>query len=617
MRKLSTSEFLANVKSRLRGAVDLSKFEYTGTGTKSTAICPIHGEFLITPNALMNGIGCKVCSTVSRGKKSRLSYEEFLGRSNKKHSNKYIYSAENFSTSLKKISIICPDHGEFYQTPHSHMGGSGCPECAKIKIGSKCKLSQEEFVARLESLGTNYGLALIQYRGMFNKITLVCPEHGEFQAQAGNVLYNGSGCPKCARESNGKRSRKSFYNWVADSRSIHGDVYEYLSIRYDGNKAYLKVSCKTHGEFEQLATDHTKGIGCRKCAKPMYDLVSFVSIAEQVHKGLYNYSKSEYTGALDNVTIICNKHGEFQQSPSSHINGQGCPKCANVGPSEAQTEIKDFLQRHVNVIEEYSLPGTRKRLDIFMPTLNLAVEYHGLIWHSSRFKQDTREDFKKHKLADSLGVRVIHVYEDEWKLKRSVVERTLLSAIGKLPRIFARSTKLVELSTSEADTFYEANHLQGKCMAEVAYGLTHDGELVACMSFGVARSNRKNTDKEIWELERYAATKTIVGGAGKLLSAFVKSDRAREIVSYSDSRAFSGNMYKALGFKLEGESAPDYKYTNGNYRFGRQHKSKYQRKNLPNILVKFDPEKSETENCRDNGLYQIFDCGKRKWVLTV
>lgn len=616
MRKLTQGEFLVKVADRLSGPWDLSRFVYSGTSAKGVAVCPDHGEFQITPNALMNGIGCNECAKVSRGKKRRLTQEEFLSKVKAVHGDRYDYSEALYQGQNKKVTIKCKEHGQFSQTPDSHLNGRGCPECGRKAIGDGSRLSRDEFLRRLLELNTGYGLDEVRYESMSRHITLVCKEHGRFSAQAGNVLYRKSGCPKCAVESNGKRSRKSFESYVNRARAVHGERFEYLGVEYENAQAYLMVYCREHGEFRQLANSHLNGVGCIKCSKPIWDTDSFIVEANKVHENKYSYFGANYTGSTNKVVITCPDHGEFLQLPSCHVHlAQGCPKCANIGPSEAQLEIYKFLSNHTKVELEYTLADTRKRLDMFVPNLNLAVEYHGLIWHSTKFKEDPREDYKKHKLAESLGIRVIHIYEDEWKLRRSVVERTLLSAIGKLPRVFARSTKLVELSTSEADTFYEVNHLQGKCMAEVAYGLRHDGELVACMSFGVARSNRRNTDKEIWELERYAATKTIVGGAGKLLNAFIKSGRAREIVSYSDSRVFSGNMYRALGFDLVDESAPDYKYTNGNYRFGRQHKSKYQRKNLPSILTRFDPEKSEAENCRDNGLYQIFDCGKRKWIL--
>lgn len=617
MKKLSQAEFLSKVMGRLKGALDLSKFEYVNNSTKSTAICPRHGEFLIKPNSLMNGVGCKQCSTKIRGEKRRVTYEEFIARAGLKHNSKYIYSPEGYETSTSKIAIVCPEHGKFYQVAHAHMSGNGCPECSKIKIGDSCRLSQDEFMARLKDQNTPYDLSLVAYKSMGDEIVLSCPEHGQFSARAGNILYNKSGCPECGRSRTGVASRRSFESYVEEARQVHGERFEYTGLEYRDAQAYLVILCKEHGQFKQQAYGHLKGIGCEKCSKPMYNLESFIKIASDVHNDLYSYSESTYTAALGKVTIICAKHGRFQQSPSSHINGQGCPACAKVGPSNAQVEILDYVKNYTDAISEYTIPNTRRRLDVFIPQLNLAIEYHGLIWHSSKFQIDPRSDYKKHKLAESHGIRVIHVYEDEWRLNRSVVERVLLSAIGKLPRVYARKTEVALLTTAAADKFYETNHLQGKCLAEVNYGLTYQGELVACMSFGVARSNRTNSDKSVWELERYAATKTVVGGASKLLKAFISSGRASTIVSYSDTRAFTGNMYKELGFDLVSESPPDYKYVNGNYRFGRQHKSRYQRRHLQTLLPSFDPSKSETENCRDHGLYQIFDCGKKKWVLAL
>ena len=135
------------------------------------------------------------------------------------------------------------------------------------------------------------------------------------------------------------------------------------------------------------------------------------------------------------------------------------------------------------------------------------------------------------------------------------------------------------------------------------------------MSFAVCRSVRTNTDKGLWELQRYAASMTVVGGAGKLLRHFLSINPCHTVVSYSDNRLFTGNMYKKIGFTLAHETDPDYCYVSNSIKDGRIHKSKFQRKYLPSKLKNFDPDKTEVENCFNNGWYQLFDCGKKKWVL--
>jgi hypothetical protein len=245
----------------------------------------------------------------------------------------------------------------------------------------------------------------------------------------------------------------------------------------------------------------------------------------------------------------------------------------------------------------------------------LAVEFHGLIWHSTAFSLDPLKDYKKHMAAEAAGIRIMHVYQDEWDKKRDIVERTLLSATGSLHKIYARNTTVSLVDHKVAAEFFALNHLQGSGQPGCCIGLLQGSTMVACMSFGMARSIRTNIDKGLWELQRYASTCTVIGGASRLLHHFINLNLCHTLVSYSDSRLFSGNMYAKLGFTLEHHTEPDYCYVNNNSNVGRVHKAKFQRKYLPNTLASFDPSKTEVQNCYDNGWYQLFDCGKKKWVL--
>ena len=59
----------------------------------------------------------------------RSSKEEFIKRANEKHGDKYNYSKVDYVNNQAKVCIICPEHGEFWQTPNSHLNGVGCPKC--------------------------------------------------------------------------------------------------------------------------------------------------------------------------------------------------------------------------------------------------------------------------------------------------------------------------------------------------------------------------------------------------------------------------------------------------------------------------------------------------------
>lgn len=619
MKKLTQEEFITRALSRARRPIDLSQFVYSGSAAKSTAVCPTHGPFQISANALMNRIGCAKCFESTRGQSKKLTQAEFLDRAKSVHGNKYDYSKSSYQGSQTKLVITCKTHGDFKQGANSHLSGRGCPKCRNDATSARGRMSADKFILRCgEVHGDKYNLSKVRYSGMSKKIEVICSSHGSFFPTAGNFVGLGSGCPVCGKESVGRQSRKPFEYYVQKSAAKHGGKFTYTGITYRGSTAYLQITCPVHGEFEQVAQDHIKGVGCTKCSTPMYDQKSFIHLANITHGNRYSYEKSQYSKALDKVQITCPTHGPFWQTPNSHVNGgQGCPRCAGVGPSCGQLEVAEFLMGHTEVIIEKRLSSSNMRLDIFLPEHNLAVEYHGLIWHSTKFSKEPRRDYIKHKLAESDGIRLVHIYQDEWEFQPDVVKRTLLSAIKQLPKIGARKTEVRTVDQDSANTFFNENHLQGAPNSSVFLGLYYENNLISCMSFGVARSVRRNTDKHLWELQRYASTCTVVGGAGKLLSKFISLNLAHSIISYSDTRLFSGAMYEKLGFILVHETRPDYCYVSHSLSNGRVHKSKFQRKHLAKKLSVFDPSKSESQNCFDNGWYQLFDCGKKKWVLNI
>ena len=123
------------------GNYDFSKADYVKNSQKITVICNEHGEFLITPNALLAGECCSKCSKVYRP-----TTEEFIERAKTVHGNKYDYNKVEYINSKTKICIICPEHGEFWQIPYSHLNGQGCPKCVMSHMENKIK----EFLINLQ-----------------------------------------------------------------------------------------------------------------------------------------------------------------------------------------------------------------------------------------------------------------------------------------------------------------------------------------------------------------------------------------------------------------------------------------------------------------------------------
>lgn len=96
---------------------------------KIKIICPVHGEFFQTTYGHIRGNGCPKCSYEKESEKVCLGYYEFTKRCNKIHNNKYSYELVEYKNNRNKVEIICPVHGSFYQYPHDHLNGCGCPKC--------------------------------------------------------------------------------------------------------------------------------------------------------------------------------------------------------------------------------------------------------------------------------------------------------------------------------------------------------------------------------------------------------------------------------------------------------------------------------------------------------
>lgn len=108
---------------------DYSKTSYSNIKTNVIIICPIHGEFKQKPKDHLSGCGCSECGYITRIEKKTTNVNKFINQANLIHNNKYDYKNLIYKSAHDKIKIICPIHGEFEQTAHSHLNGSGCPKC--------------------------------------------------------------------------------------------------------------------------------------------------------------------------------------------------------------------------------------------------------------------------------------------------------------------------------------------------------------------------------------------------------------------------------------------------------------------------------------------------------
>ena len=180
-------EFIENARSIHENKYDYSKVDYKNNYTKVCIICPKHGEFWQLPKCHLKGQGCPKCNG-----KIKKSTEEFIEEARKVHGDKYDYSKVNYVTNHTKACIICPEHGEFWQSPLNHLHNHGCPMCSKTS-----KSNTEDFINKsLEINGNKYDYSKTNYVTSHTKVCITCEKHGDFWIFPFDHLRN-QGCPKC------------------------------------------------------------------------------------------------------------------------------------------------------------------------------------------------------------------------------------------------------------------------------------------------------------------------------------------------------------------------------------------------------------------------------------
>ncbi len=202
MAKLTTEEFIARAKAVHGDRYDYSKVEYVNNSTPVVIICPEHGAFEQRPNNHFNGNGCPKCARATQSAQQAMSQEVWIERAKRIHQNKYDYSKVAYVNNHTPISIICPIHGEFTQSPASHISGKGCPICGM----SKNKLSQEEARIRISDKLSKFPYEVVEpfvYRGdRDTDVTIHCKIHDfTWTTSWHQVIYAGTnltgGCPEC------------------------------------------------------------------------------------------------------------------------------------------------------------------------------------------------------------------------------------------------------------------------------------------------------------------------------------------------------------------------------------------------------------------------------------
>lgn len=275
----------------------------------------------------------------------RITQEDYITECKNVHGNRYDYSKTTYIKARSRLTIICRVHGEITVHAHKHMKGSNCPSCSSIARGRKIKDTFDTVVAKANRVHNNkYSYPVQKYINTKTPAIISCPIHGEFSQRFDSHVNAGHGCPSCSRikdlEDINMLDLKEYYksfgslgHHILEIQKLYKGLFTFDNLAIStAADTTQEIICKKHGIFYQSLTELKRGIGCIGCQKENHRIKyqeRFIALANKLHGNKYSYESTEYITAHTKVTITCSNHGDFSQSPNSHLSGNGCPRCGN------------------------------------------------------------------------------------------------------------------------------------------------------------------------------------------------------------------------------------------------------------------------------------------------
>lgn len=315
------------------------------------------------------------------------------------------------------------------------------------------------------------------------------------------------------------------------------------------------------------------------------------------------------------VRKMAKRLGVDKNTISRRLKGHGIAIKHAFSSSAKEKELLEYVKSLYNgtVIESSSSIIHPKQLDLYLPDIGLAFEFNGLYWHSSKFK-DTKYHQEKSMRCMERGVRLIHIWEDDWDRKQEVVKNIIRRSLGVRDdeKVYARNCTFdSDVPYQEAKEILQKHHIQGSIKNGIRVGLRHKDtkELVACCVF----SDKGEKD---FELTRYVTSRNVLGGLSKIIKNFIKETPCRKIVSFARLDLSYGDLYEKVGFTEVHLTPPSLWYVDINQSV-RMPRHSFMKHKLPSLLEGYDDFLTEKQNMINHGFIPLYDSGMIKYEMLI
>lgn len=570
---------------------------FINASSKLRCTCSSGHSFRLSYSGLINGHRCLKCSDARRKTIEEVK-KEFL-------SHNIEILQDHYKNNSTKIQCKCSKNHLFSISRANFLSGRGCPYCwdTNRKIGFD--RVKEEFEKE--------GFTLLQdyYELSEKPIKCRCPVGHETEL-SWHKFKIGRRCKVCSNES--KRWDISDIKEIfsREGYTITQDFYNNLQNPVDcvcpkGHVIKIRPSGFIHNNHR-----------CGECAvesarKPL----SFVK--EYLDKFGYTLNQDFYNNEQEPVKCVCPNGHEIQIRFGGFLHaGKRCGKCHPVR-SKPEVEVCSFVESlGLEVVPNDRQVIKPKELDVYVPSKKVAIEYCGFYWHGEKNGEKPRSyHYDKMISCAKEGIRLITVFEDEWRDRQEVVKSRILNALGMSERrVYARKCYVSEISLAVANDFLSKYHLQGKGNSSKRWGLFLEDELLQVITVGSLSRAHTGRGGKFLELKRFASLPnvSVVGGASKLFSVVKKyaaENGYTHIKSYCDMRYanYIKPVYEDLGFSLVTYTKYTPHYVKEGIRFRNQGLRKTESERFSG--------KTEWELREEQGFDRMWDCGHRTYVMEI
>jgi hypothetical protein len=258
----------------------------------------------------------------------KLTQSEFVAKVNAVHGSRYDLSESVYRGATSKVRVRCLTHGFFEIAPASLYLNGGCRFCTNEKLSKERVLSLDDIRLRLPAFDhITYPHIEREYKNANSMITVRCEKHGDGSVKT-NSLINASkyACAKCGIDARAGAHKMDTSEFVARATSTHGDRYDYSRATYSSSTEHIEIVCKVHGSFLQTAITHLQGSGCPKCANNEKNNYRKLTEDQILERVPSNLT---YVSTSDRrVALNCSEHGEFTTNKFTLSINTECPKCS-------------------------------------------------------------------------------------------------------------------------------------------------------------------------------------------------------------------------------------------------------------------------------------------------